>query len=247
MIARWADEDSVYVGKGDTWTDVPTPNFETCSGPGKCIEHTCDITRATFGANHHAPTQLAKSNHFKGRWFRNKPKLVGTELQIACGRLGEALKTAETAENQMLMQLCHEKLDKLLQAVANPGGLADAQSQMCDLESMVIGLCEDPSALQATDKLREHCTVVKQLLELQSNALQLKIVGTLQTEAFKGKQFEKEAVDGVSVGADVDDMAMAEVAARRIQAVYRGRAGRIRADQRSSDSRTNQVVTLVFL
>ena len=149
---------------------------------------------------------------------------VGADLRVVCTKLGDALKIDGTDEQQMGVQLCHEKLDKSLQAAGSADRLQEAQEQMGDLGPMIIALCEDPtiSGLVAED-IREQCQ---------------KAVETLQREAIKGNEFEKEMIWGLSAEENSDDIATAEIAARKIQALYRGRAGRL-ITQKQREGSTN--------
>jgi len=240
---RWADSDSVYIGKGETWKDVDELNLDTCPGPGKCFDQTCDIAQSKLceGDIEGVPSTKPDKQLSESHWFRHKPMVVETDLQAACTRLRDALETASTHENHMLVQSCKEKLESLVQAANTAGGLQEAERQMLDLEPLVVALCNDLATRGrwlSMETLQVRCASVKHILGQQSKVVQTRVIGALQREAIKGAIFERtrsmlllEEQDGP------DDLAMAEVAARRIQAVYRGRKGRAKVQKLADATR----------
>ena len=231
-LLRWTDNDSVYIGKGETWKDVEELNLDTCPGPGSCFDQTCDIAKSKLceADIESLPSTKPEKQLSESHWFRHKPMVVQTDLQAACTRLRDALETASTHENHMLVQSCKEKLESLVQAANMAGGLQEAERQMLDLEPLVVALCDDLATRGrwlSMETLQARCASVKQILEQQSNAVQTRVIGALQREAIKGAIFERSrSMLLMDEQNDPDNLALAEVAARRIQAVYRGRKGR---------------------
>ena len=254
----------MYIGKGESWTDIEEPNFETCPGPGRCIDLTCDVAKTKLLERRHnccgpttvheepvdlveaTPTQVEPDNGEQNT-LAYSPQMVSTGLRV------EEMDSKHEEEDSppaprpappvaQPILLRGERVSRLdigfdfgvrastltshcsnTEAVDNEKAFLACLLPPDDEEPDVVAKLE----VAAANEDARHAG------QTETQALQGKFITILQIEATEGREFEKaseEAYEAASEKSYDKD----EVAARKIQALYRGHMGRMQVQKVST-------------
>jgi len=277
---RWADEECVYIGQGESWTDIEEPNYETCPGPGQCMDLTCDVAKTKLLQQKHnccGPTTILHDEPVDLVEVTDSvnvdpsPQVEpddGQQISLACSpqmvstglRVAEMDNKHEEEEPPPAPRPAPpvaqptlprgERVSRLdigfdfgvrastltshcsnMEAVDNENAFLACLLPPDDVEPDVVAKLEVAAAMKSgnedTGRGNEDRGHTGQT---ETRALQGKVITILQTEATEGKEFEKaseEAYEAASEKSYDKD----EVAAQKIQALYRGHMGRMQVQK----------------